>query len=142
MCHRPAIYIAGVACLDKSRLECRSVAVVNSQVQEGPEVGSKKFEIIASKQSSVEKLAAKKFEFQTNMDSTDLETATEIELKGLNDAAVNEHVTVSVKVVSVEPPVTVTNKAGKELVMQSVLLPVHLVAIASFCGRPTWESWQ
>ena len=50
--------------------------------------------------------------------NVECEPAQQIQLKELDEAAVNRWVSVSVKVVSVEDAVKVTSRAGKELVKQ------------------------
>ena len=72
----------------------------------------------ANNSTRIVEKSPQKFNMPTHVEALNVECepAPEIQLKELDKAAVNQRVSVSVKVVFVEDAVKVTSRAGKELV--------------------------
>ncbi len=94
--------------LEKLCVDGSTVALIKCEVKEIPMEyyagKSGEFEIIASSRSRAEKSPQKKFQLLTDLKTIDpeCESVPAIQLKDLDDVAVNQYVTASIKVVGVE----------------------------------------
>ena len=70
------------------------------------------FELIASPRRSNVTKSAKTFDLSTDLKAIDLDTAKMVHVDDLQDLAVNQLVTVTVKVLSVKPPEDMQSKAS------------------------------
>lgn len=105
--------------MEKSQATGAAVALVNWQVKETPvqfKDGDQRFEMVGSSHSKVEEAPHNK-EFEvTSQDSR--KGQAEVKISEVEKVAVNQHVSVVVKVLSMKAPSSVVVKSGRELVMQ------------------------
>ena len=122
--------------MEKSRIEGSTVSIVNCQIKQATQVGSSDYEILASTRSTVEASPTKKFQLPQDLKLIDPDTAADVELKDIRDLCVNQRVTVTVKVVEVMEPTSVTSKSSMKLTKQDCL-----IADASYSSRIVlWEA--
>ena len=108
--------------MDKSRLEKSPVAIMKCQVKEKMILhnsNTEPFEILASKRSKVQN-SPHKINLPDDVQALDPDSQSSpiVQLNDIDAIAAGEHITVSGKVIQLNEPFPVQNKAGKMLTIQ------------------------